>query len=342
MLDPWSLRILVAVAEHGSFSAAADALVLTQPAVSRQIGGLEKQLGVPLFRRAARGVTPTPAGSTAVELARSVLGRLDAMEATMRTFAGLDAGHLRLAAFASANTYLVPEAIRRFHAEHPAVTITLQHVDPFHVLEAVRQDQVDLALLTEWQLFVDPVEARTHRHAERLPFNETGGVDGVDLAVLLDEELHLALPADHPLAAETTVPLAALREETWIEGAHPDCLGPLVALTDALGVPPRIGFTCHDWNGKQALVAAGAGIMVVPTLAREAIRSGIELRPTSPPLPFRRLHAAVARPPFRSPAADAMLALLTDLAAEIQDREPSPRPGPVAVTSRGREPQEVD
>lgn len=65
----------------GSFSAAADALALTQPAVSRQIGGLEGRLGVTLFRREPRGVTLTSAGTTAVEQARNVLGRLDAMEA---------------------------------------------------------------------------------------------------------------------------------------------------------------------------------------------------------------------------------------------------------------------
>lgn len=262
-------------------------------------------------------MTLTTAGSTAVDLARSVLGRLDTMEATMRTFAGLDAGHLRLSAFASANTFLVPEAIRRFHTEHPGVTITLLHVDPFNVLDAVRNNQVDLALLTEWQLYIDPWSARTDPHAERLPVDDNG-IDGVELTPLLDEELHVALPTDHPLAAQTRVPLAALRDETWIEGAHPDCLGPLTTLTEALGSPPRIGFTCHDWNGKQALVAGGSGIMVVPTLAREAIRADIQLRPTTPRLPTRRLHAATPRPPFRSPAAHAMLPLLTNLAAEIR------------------------
>ena len=96
----------------------------------RQIGGLDGRLGVTLLRREPRGVTLTSAGTTALEQARNVLGRLDAMEATMWTLAGVDAGHLRLTAFASVNTFFVPDAIRRFHAEHPGVTITLQHVDP--------------------------------------------------------------------------------------------------------------------------------------------------------------------------------------------------------------------
>ncbi|MFC0529326.1 helix-turn-helix domain-containing protein [Phytohabitans kaempferiae] len=68
MLDHWTLRVLVEVADRGSFSAAGDALSMTQPAVSRQIGGLERRLGVPLFRRVPRGLQLTQAGATAVEL----------------------------------------------------------------------------------------------------------------------------------------------------------------------------------------------------------------------------------------------------------------------------------
>jgi DNA-binding transcriptional LysR family regulator len=311
MTDPWSLRILVEVAERGSFSGAAETLVLTQPAVSRQIGGLEKQFGVALFRRAARGVTPTTAGATAVELARGVLARLDAMEATMRAFGGTDAGHLGLCAFASANTWFVPDAIRRFGADHPGVTVTLLHVDPFETLDAVRAGRVDLALLTAWQLYADPWAARADPEVAPLPPETLGDLE---LVPVLDEELDVALPQGHPLARRDTIDLGDLRDETWIEGAYPDCLGPLPQLAEALGGPPRIGFTCHDWNGKQALVAGGAGIMLVPTLARAAMRPSIQLRPTRPRLPARRLYAALPNPPFRTPPAAAMLDVLADLA----------------------------
>lgn len=309
MLDVWSLRILVAVADRGSFSAAAGDLVLSQPAVSRQIAGLERQLGVALFHRVPRGVTPTAAGRTAVELARQVLRRLDAMEATMRAITGLEGGHLRLAGFASVNTRFLPEAIRRFSADHPGVTVTLQHVDPWAALEAVTSGRVDLALVTDWQVQADPDLARTDpQHARRHP-----ATPDVELLPLFDEELVVALPDGHPLAAQPTVELADLGDETWIEGAHPDCLGPLSDLAAALGGPPRIGFTCHDWNGKQALVAGGAGIMLVPRLAHEAIGPGLQLRPTVPRLRTRRLFAAVHHPPFRTPATQAMLDLLPTL-----------------------------
>jgi DNA-binding transcriptional LysR family regulator len=294
MLDTWSLRILVEVAERGSFSAAAEVLTLSQPAVSRQMSRLERQFGVALFQRAARGVVPTTAGNTAIELARDALARLDAIDATMKGIAGIDAGHLRLAAFPSANTFFIPEAIRRFGAAHPGVTTELSQVDPHDPRVAVATGRVDLALLTAWQL-------------------DGARIDRVELVPLMDERLAVALPDTHPLAQRRTVPLEALHDEVWIEGAHPDCLGPIPQLADAIGAPPRIGFVCDDWNGKQALVAAGAGIMLVPTLAQKAMRPGIHLRPTTPRLPSRRLYAAAPRPPFRTPAAEAMLELLTEI-----------------------------
>jgi DNA-binding transcriptional LysR family regulator len=325
MPDVWSLRILVTVAEHGSFSGAADALVLTQPAVSRQIARLERQVGVRLFRRVPRGVTLTPAGTVAVDLARDVLARVDAFEATMRSHAGLDGGQLRLAGTPSANTSLLPDTIRRFGAAHPGVTVSLRQVDPFAVLDAVRDVDVDLALVTEWQLVEDPWQARVDPEAPALAPDE---IAGLDLVPVLDEQMLLALPADHPQAAAETVALAELRDETWVEGAHPDCLGPHHRLARAIGGPPRVGFTCDDWTGKQALVAGGAGVMVVPTLAASAMRAGIVLRPTTPQLEPRRLFVAVPERPYRTPQADAMVDLLVAAGsawASVLPNEVTPR-----------------
>jgi DNA-binding transcriptional LysR family regulator len=308
MPDLWALRILTTVAEHGSFSAAADALVLTQPAVSRQIANLEREVGVPLFRRVARGVAPTPAGTAAVDLARGVLTRVDAFEATMRTYAAVDGGHLRMSGTPSANTSLVPDAIRALGHDHPGVTVSLRQVGPLEALDAVRDGHVDLALLTEWQLVVDdPWRARVDPDVPALSPDD---VPDLDLVPVLDERMLLALPADHPLAAADTVDLADLRDDTWIDGAYPDCLGPLHRLTRAIGAPPHVGYMCDDWAGKQALVAGGAGVMVVPTLAAPTMRAGITLRPTSPQLETRRLYTVVPRPPYRSPQAATMVDVL--------------------------------
>jgi DNA-binding transcriptional LysR family regulator len=294
MLDAWALRVLVEVAERGSFSAAAAALSMTQPAVSRQIASLERSLGVDLFRRIPRGVAPTAAGTVAIDEAREIIERMNRLRAHMAAYTGLQTGHVRIAAFPSANTAFVPEAIRRFRDLHPGIDISLISVGP----DAIRTGGLDLALVTDW----DDID--------------TG--DGMELVPLLAEEHQVALSSRHPLARRTKVPLRELRDETWIEGAHPDCLGPPRPLTELLGNPPRIGFTCDDWTGKQALVAGGMGITIMPTLAVAAVRPDITLRTTTPALPTRQVLAAVAPAQLRTPAASAMLALLITLAAEYQ------------------------
>jgi DNA-binding transcriptional LysR family regulator len=300
------------VAEQGSFSAAADTLSMTQQAVSRQIASLERRLGLRLFRRLARGVAPTAAGTVAVQQATEVLARLQTMESRLKAFLELEAGSLRLSAFSSANTSFVPEAIRRFRASHPRVTLTLVQSGPDGPVVAVRSGRTDIALATAWDL---PTEREVAKDITSPPSVDSS--DGISLMPLLDEQMRVALPAHHRLAGRRHVPLHELRDETWIEGAHPDCLGPIPDLAEALGSAPHIGFTCDDWNGKQALVAAGVGITLVPTLAQQAIRPDVTLLPTTPPLLPRRLYAVAAAPPFRPPAVTAMSEVLTDIAREL-------------------------
>jgi DNA-binding transcriptional LysR family regulator len=322
MLDTWGLRVLVAVAEHGSFSAAAEALSMTQPGVSRQIAGLERQVGVRLFTRVPRGVRPTPAGTVAVDLARDTLARLHTLQARLASFAELTSGELRLSAFPSANIVFVPEAVRRFASAYPDVALRLLHADQSTPLAAVRDGRVDLALVTDWHLYQDPQAARNGPADASRP---RVGLDGVELVPLLAEELWVALPAGHRLARHRRLRLSDLRDETWIDGAHPDCLGPIAPLAEALGTAPRIGFWCDDWHSKQALVRAGAGITLVPTLARAALPRDAVARPAIPPLPPRQLYAAAAAPALRAPAVTAMLEILVDLTAQHGSESPAGR-----------------
>ncbi|MFC7280184.1 LysR substrate-binding domain-containing protein [Paractinoplanes rhizophilus] len=145
----------------------------------------------------------------------------------------------------------------------------------------------------------------------------------MELIPLLDEELLVGLPAGHRLADQPRVRLRELKDEVWVEGGFPDCLGPIPRLTEALGGEPRIGFHCDDWNGKQALVAAGAAIMLVSTLAQPAIQREVVLRPTSPRLPTRRLFAGTTAPPFRMPAVTAMLSILMGISERWRTTSPA-------------------
>src|SRR3954465_1632048 len=130
MLDVRRMRVLREVAQCGSFSAAADALAYTQSAVSQQIPALEREGAPRLVERNARGVRLTDAGRALVAHADAILARLADAEAEVEAIAGLPGGRLRLASFPSAGATIMPEAIARFRARHPAVELTLEAAQP--------------------------------------------------------------------------------------------------------------------------------------------------------------------------------------------------------------------
>src|SRR5215217_8956431 len=125
MLDPRRLEVLRAVAEHGSFTGAADALSFTQPAISKQIAALEQQAGAALLERSPRGVRLTQAGSLLVEHAEAIAQRLSTAEEQLEALALLETGRLRLAAFPTAVATVVAE-VAAFDKAHPAVALTLE------------------------------------------------------------------------------------------------------------------------------------------------------------------------------------------------------------------------
>ncbi|MFF4390664.1 LysR family transcriptional regulator [Streptomyces sp. NBC_00853] len=121
-LLPQELRILVAVADRGGFSAAAAALGLTQSAVSHSVRGSEAKVGTVLFERGRAGATPTPAGERAVALARRILRMYEVLGAEARgAVRGAVEGVLRIAAFRSAALHLLPPALERLTARHPGI-----------------------------------------------------------------------------------------------------------------------------------------------------------------------------------------------------------------------------
>src|SRR3954466_9672648 len=146
MLDVRRMRVLREVARRGSFSAAAESLAYTQSAVSQQIAALEREAGTRLVERNARGVRLTDAGRALVEHTDVILARLADAEAELEAIAGLRGGRLRLAAFPSAGATIMPEAIARFRARHPAVELTLEPADPEPSIVKLRSGDADVVL----------------------------------------------------------------------------------------------------------------------------------------------------------------------------------------------------
>src|SRR5919107_2466212 len=155
MLDLVKLATLRAVIEHGSFSAAAQALSLTQPAVSRQVALLERRVGTQLVRRTSRGALATEAGALLAGHAEAIVARAELAERQLAAFAGVRAGHVRLGSFLSALVHLSSALAVELEAAHPELFREQGHViedelvDRPTAFERLSSGDLDLAIVFE-------------------------------------------------------------------------------------------------------------------------------------------------------------------------------------------------
>ena len=343
--------MLVAVARHGSVTAAAHALNYAQPSVSHHLARLEAETGTKLVQRAGRGIRLTDAGRLLAERAVEVIGRLDAAENELAVFSGLRAGRLRLAAFPSALGTIVPAAAAILHERHPSVDLRLTEAEPPEAVRMLRAGYVDVALIFRHEAAdggrrVSGTAAgrrggrqdkAARRQAGRRPDDDPAqAADRDDLReqVLLSEAVHLIMPdtavcgGEPPLAPAVTelwpADLARLSEHRWIAGCD-RCREHLLQQCASAGFTPRIAFTTDDFVAAQALVTAGLGVTLLPDLALRAARNpGVRtarLRGT------RRCVVAVRYGEPPDPPATAVLLDALRLAAAPSSRRRSRRPG---------------
>ena len=293
MLDVKRLRILREVAAHGSFSAAAETLYLSQSAVSQQIATLEREVGMKLLERTRDGTRPTDAGRVLVDHADAAIARLEEAERELAAIAGLEGGEVRIASFPSASATLLTMAVSDFVELHPKVRLSVTEAEPEESMPRLRGGDIDLALTFDYPA----VPAEEERDIER--------------SLLLTEQMHVALPQNHRLADQPKVRMADLADDVWLSGDSPSSCGEMVnrACRDA-GFDPRVGFESDDYHVLQGFVAAGLGVTLLPDLALPTLRGDIVVLPTDPPAPFRRVWAETRR--TRSAATDAMLGVLVE------------------------------
>ena len=150
MLDVKRLQVLLSVVELGSVTAAADALVYTPSAVSQQLRRLEREVGQPLLRRHARGMSPTDAGTVLAAHARTVIRQLAAAEADLAEIAGLRQGTLALGTFPTVASSFLPPVVHRFSERHPAVRLDIRSERLPQLIEWLENGTVDLSLLWDY------------------------------------------------------------------------------------------------------------------------------------------------------------------------------------------------
>ena len=287
MLDLTRLRVLDAVARHGSVTAAARELAYSQPSVSHHLSRLEAETGAQLLQRAGRGIRLTQAGWLLADRAAEIIGRLDAADAELSAHIGLNAGRVRLAGFASAIGSLVPRAAATLARDHPGLEIGSTDTHPPEALELLRTGKVEVAIIFRYD------------ESEEEP-------SGIRLRHLLDDPMYL-------LSHRRTRELASLSEATWIAGCE-RCRGHLLALCAAAGFEPRIGYESDDMVLIQALVAAGLCVATLPGLALRAHHADGVVARKLPALP-RRVYAATYGDPPDPPAVAALVGALAEAAA---------------------------
>jgi molybdate transport repressor ModE-like protein len=298
MLDARRLRVLCEVARHGSFSAAAAELGYTQPAVSRQIATLEAEVGAILIRRVPQGAVLTDAGRLLVQRSEPILARLSEVEYELRALAGLDAGHLRLASFASAAASILPIAIAEFRRRHPTIEIGVVMADPIESFPMLRAGELDVAISH------DPMGGLV----------EELGATGFDLVHLFDDPMYVALPVGHRLADGVQLDLARFADEPWMLATTNSCPDSKLFLRacHAAGFEPRIAFQNDDYPAILGFVAAGVGVALVPDMVARGVREDVVIRALEPPAPSRPIFAAFPAG-YRSPAAAAMLDVFREI-----------------------------
>ncbi|GCD96878.1 LysR family transcriptional regulator [Embleya hyalina] len=264
-LSPQELRILVAAAESGGFSAAAEVLGTTQSAVSHAVRGIERKVGTVLFARARTGARPTPAGTTAAAHARRVLRMLDVLLVDARAAGrgtGTDehtaGGPLHIAAFRSAALHLLPPVLERLTARRPGIephVRIVREVGPGTAGE-VAAGRADVGIATLGTATPTP--------------------PGLVTGILLEEPYALVRPAGH--RASRSLPLV-----DWIENCS-SYTREWWATQDWI---PRATIEADDDGAVLAMVAGGLGMAIMPALSLTGAPSTVRITDLGPTRPTR-------------------------------------------------------
>ncbi len=286
------IRYFLAVAEHGNFTRAADALHVSQPTLSQQIRQLEGALGVPLFDRSGRGVRLTEFGEVYLRHARAALRQLDAGRRALHDVEDLQSGSLRLAMTPTFTAYLVGPLVERFHACYPKLTLAIREMPQEQIEALLLEDELDLGFAFEpvlpadidaqplWEEALALVVGPGHRHARR------------------QRPLAPADLADEPLILLSRAFATRVNIDQYF-AAH--------------GVAPRVAIEVESLHALLEIVGGDRLATVLPAAvaARHAGLSVVELMPS---LPRRTAALLTRRGAYRSAAARALVACLEALA----------------------------
>lgn len=295
-----AFRVMRAIAETGSITAAAAALGYSQPAVSQQVRRIESRVGMPVVERVGRRVRLTEAGAVLARHADAVARSIDAASDELAQLRGLASGRVRLTGFPSASPTLVPRVLAALSDKAPGLAVTYVEAEPPEAMAAVREDRADIALT-----FSYPGD-------ENDPHGESAR--GLVVRTLGADRMFVVVPDGHDLVGASVVQLGELADASWIAGC-PRCRGHLLELCARAGFTPRIAFETDNIVAVENLVARGTGVATLPGLALDSfpLLPGVRAVPL-PPGEQRTLHVVTAADAHRVPALRLALAAVGEAA----------------------------
>jgi DNA-binding transcriptional LysR family regulator len=254
------LRYFVAAAEELHFRRAAERLGIAQPALSQQIQQLEQEIEALLFHRLTRGVELTDAGRAFVEDARIILDHVEQAKAKAQRVARGDQGMIRIGFTGSASfNPLVPGVIQDYRARFPGIAVSLIESGTSQLVDSLRAGRVDAAFI-------------------RSPSRE---VDGLFVVSIIEEEMLIALPSRHDLAASASLSLEALSGEPFIlfpRANSPEVYDNIVLACRRAGFSPKIIQQAPEVASALNLIAAGEGVSIVPASMQHMQPQGVAYR----------------------------------------------------------------
>jgi DNA-binding transcriptional LysR family regulator len=253
------LRVLRAVAARGSFTAAAAELGYTQSAISKRVAVLERTTGHPLVTRERKGVRLTPAGEVLLGHAAAALEAMQDAERELDSADAVRVRPVRLGAFASAAAGVVPGALGRLARDRPEVVVALREGTSAVLTRAMRAGNLDLALLAGVPPHMPP--------DDREP--------ALDIEILAEAPLRIAVGASHRLAGRARVHAAELIGERWVV-ARSESEERLLGVWPGSAGRPNAPYVVRDWLTKLQLVASGVAITTVPDVLLPALPSSVQ------------------------------------------------------------------
>jgi DNA-binding transcriptional LysR family regulator len=285
-MDNRKLQYFVEVASTGSFTRAAEQLLVAQPAISKSIQKLEEELQLTLFDRSEKAVSLTPEGKVLLKHARSILGSIEEARKEMEELRGLERGEIRIGLPSMFGSFYFPQIIKEFKKMFPSLHISVEEEGTLQIRKLIERKEVDLGIIT----------------------SDEAGTE-IDVIPLLKEEMVACFPKEHPLASKESISLQEMLLEPLIlfkEGYFQRRL--ILEASRTANITPNITFSTNQLSLIRSLVAEGIGSTL---FLRMVAASDPLIQPVSlnPPV-YLQLGVGIHRNTYLSKASQTFLEFL--------------------------------